>query len=79
MQKTLTLSKYIVNDAVVGEVEYKGVLLFPSSFFLFFLFQIHLCLINVKRSLFFFSKFINDINDTCYCHCHIDHNFSISI
>lgn len=60
VQKTLTLSKYIVNDAVVGEVEYKGVLLFPSSsfFFLFFLFQIHLCLINVKRSLFFFLNLL---------------------
>lgn len=35
MQKTLTLSKYIVNDPVVDEVEYKAVLLFPSSSFFF--------------------------------------------
>lgn len=39
MQKTLTLSKYIVNDPVVDEVEYKAVLLFPSSSFFFYTFS----------------------------------------
>lgn len=53
MQKTLTLSKYIVNDPVVDEVEYKVVLLFPSSFFFFILFQIHPCLINFTQPVFF--------------------------
>lgn len=55
MQKTLTLSKYIVNDPVVDEVEeYKAVLLFPSSsFFFLILFQIHPCLINFTQPVFF--------------------------
>lgn len=54
VQKTLTLSKYIVNDPVVDEVEYKAVLLFPSSsFFFLILFQIHPCLINFTQPVFF--------------------------